>query len=146
MTYLDFKREAEASSTSWERADPHQALIERQSPIDYVVTLRDGATAHRVTYAAERGARVGYCDCKGFQYRDEDDSPCAHLCVLRKADFIGATSVDGQLIEAGDAVALEATDATETEPELVTDGGREPVEWQAGGQDERTFGQGWTGR
>lgn len=141
MTYLDFKREASTSSTSWERADPAAALVERSGVDEYVVMLRDGETPHTVSYATERGARVGYCDCKGFEYRDRDDSPCAHLCVLRKAEFVGADDVNGRPVEAADTAELVEAGATEPDPELRADGGRDLGETPAAGADGRTFGR-----
>ncbi|QLC33633.1 hypothetical protein EFA46_005275 [Halarchaeum sp. CBA1220] len=119
MTYLDFERVVGTDSASWTRADPRRALIERHSPTDYVVMLQDGADSHTVVYGLERGARVGYCDCDGYQYSD-DSVPCAHLCVLRKAEFIGAESVDGERIEAVDTAALAEADH---DPGLRADGG-----------------------
>ncbi|GGM69367.1 hypothetical protein J2752_001960 [Halarchaeum rubridurum] len=124
MTYLDFASVRDADSTSWTRANPDRALIEQRGPTTFIVMLRDGAAAHDVTYGLERGARVGFCDCDGYKYSDES-VPCAHLCVLRKAEFIGATSVDGERIEAVDTAVLAETD---TDPGLRADGGprREP--------------------
>ncbi|MBP2251148.1 hypothetical protein J2754_001469 [Halarchaeum solikamskense] len=126
MTYLDFEDEQpdpdnpdDDGSTSWQRADPARALIERHSPTDYVVMLQDGAAPHAVAYGLERGARVGFCDCDGFHYSDES-VPCAHLCVLRKSEFIGAESVDGQRIEAVDTAVLAEADH---DPGLRADGG-----------------------
>lgn len=137
MTYLDFRAEADAGTTSWERADPSQALIERTSPVDYRVMLRDGQSVHTVTYGRERGARVGSCDCKGFEFRDDDASPCAHLCVLRKAEFVGALDVTGHAVESVDTAAL--LDGAEPEPELVTDGGN--IEAPDAGHDGCVFGR-----
>jgi hypothetical protein len=53
---LDFQGEADARSTSWERADPTRALIERRSWNEWAVLLPDGPVwnfpgdAHRVRY------------------------------------------------------------------------------------------------
>lgn len=146
MTYLDFERERDRATTSWERANPRAAMIERSSPVDYVVTLRDG-DAHAVVYARERGAFVGWCDCRGFQYRDDDASPCAHLSTLRKAEWMAkhdpsdAAGRDalGEPIEARDSAALESDHGSETQPELRADG-RGELEHVAG-SDGREFGR-----
>ncbi len=110
------------------------------SPVDFVVTLH-GGDAHSVTFGRERGARVGWCDCKGYEYRDDDSSPCAHLCLLRKAEFIGATDVNGRPIRPGDTASLAEASARETEPELRADGGRDDLDNYAAGDDGRMFGR-----
>jgi len=129
MPYLDFRGEAHVDSTSWQRADPDAALIERTGPTEWLVTL-PGGSAHRCRYGLERGGRVGYCDCEGFRFRDDDASPCAHLCTLRQADFIDGEDVRGQRVEAVDTFE-------EIEREIVADGGLEA----AVGADGRTFGR-----
>ena len=124
-------------------------MIERRSPAEYTVTLT-GGNPHHVVYGRERGAYVGWCDCKGFEYRDDEGSPCAHLCALRKAEWShnnlgndpAAYDVQGEPIEAGDTSALAHTGANETEPELRTDGGLDrDVEQPAAGSDGREFGR-----
>ncbi|ELZ78104.1 hypothetical protein C455_10493 [Haloferax larsenii JCM 13917] len=122
MQYLDFKRERDESTTSWVRADPVAALVERIAPTTYLVTL-PGGSAHVVEYGKERGARVGGCDGKGFEFRDKEDSPCAHLCVLRKAEWSynqfgddAGYDVNGEPIVAHDTAEYVAPDATSTTP------------------------------
>ncbi|WP_205596838.1 hypothetical protein [Halostella salina] len=87
---LDFRAERDRRTESWERADPSEALIERASRFAYRVMLK-GGDAHLVALAYEEGRYVGRCDCKGFEYHD---GPCAHLCTLRKAEFIDAVDVE----------------------------------------------------
>lgn len=90
-------------------------MIEQRTSTTFGVLLPNGEDAHTVTYAKERGAYVGYCDCDGDKYHD---LPCAHLCTLRKAEFIGAADVHGQTIE-----ATSTGPGSEPEPELLADGG-----------------------
>ena len=141
--YLDFEVEVESQSTSWERADPDGALIERTGPTEFRVML-PGGEVHTCHYGTERGGHVGYCDCKGWEYRDDDASPCAHLCTLRQAEFIGDRADDGERITAESTIGEIDAGATETEPELRADGGRghvdEHVEPTPAGADGRTFG------
>lgn len=141
MTYLDFPREAKENSTSWQRADPRQALIERTDAVTFRVMLRDGIK-HTVNYARERGAYVGQCDCKGWDYRGREDSPCAHLCVLRKAEFLGETDTLGHPIYAQDSATVVSPGASEVDPDVrpVTDGG-EVVNPPTPGADGRVFGR-----
>ncbi|ADE03609.1 hypothetical protein [Haloferax volcanii] len=131
MQYLDFKRERDEATTSWERGDPVAALVERTGPTTYLVTLPGGET-HAVEYGKERGTRVGGCDCKGFEFRDDEDSPCAHLCVLRKAEWshnhfgdAAGRDVTDDPITAHDTAEHVAPNATEPEPDLVADGGED---------------------
>lgn len=145
MTYLNFRAERDDGSTSWKRADPGTALVERTSPVDYTVTL-PGGDSHTVVYGREREAFVGWCDCRGFEYADEG-SPCAHLCTLRQAEWShnhlgadpAARDVHERPIEAGPTAALEEARArsSDDEPELATDGG---VTRPAAGADGDTFG------
>ena len=114
-SYLDFDQAVDEQTTSWQRADPDAAMIEQRTSTTFAVLLPDGDESHTVTYGKERGAHVGYCDCDGDRYHD---LPCAHLCTLRKAEFIGASDVHGQKIEADDMGP-----GTEPEPELIADGG-----------------------
>lgn len=140
--YLDFPREAEENSTSWERAHPRRALVERKDAITFEVMLQDGATTHTVNYARERGAYVGGCDCKGWDYRDREDSPCAHLCVLRKAEFIDDSDVNGIPIFAQNSATLVSSGASEKIETLqpITDGGQTPIA-PVSGADGRVFGR-----
>lgn len=147
MIYLDFPAERDAKTTSWTRGDPAAALIERVGPTTYLVTLPGGST-HVVEYGRERGAYVGRCDGKGFEYRDDDASPCAHLCALRKAEWSyhnfgddpASYDVNGEPIIAHDTAEHIDPGAVEPTPELVTDGGRRDLDWAAG-RDCRVFGR-----
>lgn len=124
---LDFLAERDDQTRSWQRGDPDEALIESLNRFGWLVTLPDG-DAHRCALAREHGAYVGWCDCNGYQYHD---GPCAHLCALRKADFIHAHDLEDQRIsipETGDR-------------EAATDGGRTIVERKAAGADGREFGR-----
>lgn len=142
MTYLNFRAERDASTTSWERADPAAALVERTSPVDYVVTL-PGGDPHAVVYGRERDAFVGWCDCRGYEYGD-DGSPCAHLCTLRQAEWSqnhlasddAAVDLNGRPIEAGPTAALD-----EPRARARADGGQLDVDAPAAGEDGRTFGR-----
>lgn len=142
MTYLDFRTEADERTTSWERADPRAALVERVDPITFRVMLQDGASSHTVNYARERGAYVGACDCKGWDYREREDSPCAHLCVLRKAEFVGFRDMDGTPIRAADSASVVSPGASRVDPEKrpMTDGGK-TVAAPPAGHDGREFGR-----
>jgi len=87
---------------------------------------------------------ASFCDCKGFEYRDRDEKPCAHLCTLRKAEGPGEITpletVNGEPIEAGDPHALEGGTETEPDRQPIADGG-EVIEPPAAGEDGRTFGR-----
>lgn len=83
---LDFYAERDAETASWQRADPDAALIEPVACNEWRVMLPEGS-AHVVRLKHERGAYEGTCDCKGFEYRDSDESPCAHLCTVRRAHY-----------------------------------------------------------
>ncbi|MEE6208617.1 hypothetical protein U3A55_00385 [Salarchaeum sp. III] len=96
---LDFPRERDNETSSWTRADPDRALIERTSRYAYFVTLPDGHV-HRCAYAVENGEYIGRCDCDGFRYHD---GPCAHLCTLRKAEFGHDETTHGERIKAAPA-------------------------------------------
>jgi len=144
VTYLDFQREADEKTTSWGRADPRAALVEKVDEITFRVMLPGGTEYHRVNYSRERGAYVGWCDCKGFEYRDSEDSPCAHLCTLRKAEGPGEITpletANGEPVEAGDSSALEGGTETEPEKRPSSDGGA-AAHPPAAGHDGREFGR-----
>ncbi|ELZ12854.1 hypothetical protein C478_08013 [Natrinema thermotolerans DSM 11552] len=92
---IDFLEERDGDTESWARADPREALIESFGRFGYKVTLRDGESVHYCALGLEDGEYIGRCDCKGWEYHD---GPCAHLCTLRKADFlelIDVASTDG---------------------------------------------------
>lgn len=117
---LDFDRKRELDSDSWRRARPRKALIERRSWDTWLITL-PGGDAHEVALSREHGAYLGTCDCDGFEYHD---GPCAHLCTLRKADFIGETDVRGQPIRIFDRKAVDDARADHTVERARADGGR----------------------
>lgn len=92
---IDFLEERDSGTESWTRADPREALIESFGRFGYKVTLRDGESVHYCALGLEDSEYLGRCDCKGWEYHD---GPCAHLCTLRKADFlelIDVASTDG---------------------------------------------------
>ncbi len=88
---IDFLEERDDETRSWTRAHPDHALIEAFGRFGYKVTLRDGEDVHFCALGIENGEYIGRCDCKGWQYHD---GLCAHLCTLRKADFIGLIDVE----------------------------------------------------
>ncbi|WP_435062365.1 hypothetical protein [Halobaculum sp. EA56] len=113
---LDF--EAAMGGTSWERADGLHALIERASTYGWRVTLPGGSDAHSVALADEHGAYVGWCDCDGFAFHD---GPCAHLCTLRKAAFIGGRTTTGERVR----IASTAVEDSPPSGEALPDGGHQ---------------------
>jgi hypothetical protein len=104
---LDFEAARDADSTSWERADPKAALIERCGRYCYLVTLPCG-DAHFCALGRRDGTLRGFCKCKGFRYHA---GPCAHLCTIRKAAFVGLEAVNGETVEIAPMV--------ESQPDLV---------------------------
>ncbi|PSQ06137.1 hypothetical protein BRC97_07095 [Halobacteriales archaeon QS_6_71_20] len=110
---LDFEAARDDGGTSWERADGLAALIERASTFGWRVSLPDGGDAHSVALADESGAFVGWCDCEGFHW---NDGPCAHLCALRKAAFVRASTTGGERVRI-------ASTSVEDQPGAVADGG-----------------------
>lgn len=140
---LNFRAERDAHTTSWQRADPVSALIERTDDrAGYLITLPGGA-AHTVAYHYRDGARFGRCDCSGWDYRDDPQSPCAHLCVLRKAEWSQRHFADDPrtLTTDGERVKPTTDDHARTDAgrTVATDGGH--VEPPAAGHDGRTFGR-----
>lgn len=129
MTYLDFDV-AMSESSSWIRAANSQPMIERRSTHTFTVML-PGGEAHRVTYATERGAYVGFCDCDAAKYHA---TPCAHLCALRQLEAIGVADITGRPIKA------EPRGGPEPEPDLLTDGSGSPQSYAAG-HDGQPFGR-----
>jgi len=119
---LAFRTERDQDTGSWGRAAPDTALVERTGRYSYLVML-PGGSVHRVAYAREDGVYQGRCDCKGWEYRDRRFSPCAHLCTLRQAEFIDATTVRGESVVAA-SVAVEFERAGHTSASAVrADGG-----------------------
>ncbi|WP_311171774.1 hypothetical protein [Halobellus ordinarius] len=119
MTPLDFAAKRDGDSASWERADPTGALIERIAWNTWLVTLPDSETTYEVELATEHGAYVGDCtvrdsgeQCPARKFNDRDE-PCAHLCTLRKAAFLGIDDDRGESIDVfeRDDAAIAAADA-----------------------------------
>lgn len=96
---LDFESEQRRQSTSWERADARQASIEAIGTYGYRVSLPDSDNEHVVAIGKREGLYVGYCECRGFEY---NPGPCAHLCALRKADYLGEHGVNVAEVEVSD--------------------------------------------
>lgn len=128
---LDFEAERDKQSGSWTRADPEIAAIEQVTPMVWKVYLWGGSSAHLCYLGKQDGEYRGLCYyhvqgtptlCKGFKHHE---GPCAHLCTLRKAEFIGRLSVK----EASSTGAI------------VTDGGRDEVRRDAAGADGQVFGR-----
>jgi hypothetical protein len=92
---LDFEAARDAQTTSWERADPRRALIERWGRYGYLVTL-PGGSAHFCALGRRNGELRGFCKCKGFRHHS---GPCAHLCTVRKAAYVDMEAVNGEPIE-----------------------------------------------
>lgn len=126
---LDFLTERDDQTGSWRRAveDGGDAELESLNRYGWRVEFPDGEP-HLCAIGTERGARVGWCDCKGFEY---SDGPCAHLCTLRQAEVVAPESVEEDSIDVPDTEA----DADRA----MTDGG-EVVE-PAAGHDGRQFGR-----
>jgi hypothetical protein len=118
MTPLEFEHERDQETESWARADPRAALIERRAWNRWLVTLPGGDT-HLCRLEREHGAYLGDCDCAGFEFHD---GPCAHLCTLRKAEFLGeSVTTTGHPVETFDQ-AQERADSLPNRA-LSADGG-----------------------
>lgn len=101
----EFDADTGEQSTSWERARPQKALIERMNRYGWKVLLPDGDHAHHVVLAREAGEYVGRChtfddedrltECRGWKY---NDGPCAHLCTIRKAAFGRIPDDNGDIV------------------------------------------------
>ncbi|MFB6179555.1 MAG: hypothetical protein ABEI77_07530 [Halorientalis sp.] len=127
---LDFKRERERETGSWQRACEEPHLIERVAWDRWLVFFRDSEDAHLVRLHRDHGAYLGGCEidktgeeCPGFAYHD---GACAHLCAVRRADFGNLLDVRGQPVRIFDmeAVAQSTADhAAEPEERAATDGG-----------------------
>jgi hypothetical protein len=105
---LDFRAERDARTASWERAAPSEALIERTAWNEWRVLLPDGDDVHEVRLERDHGAFGGECDCKGWEFRDDPESPCAHLCTLRQAEFGHDHDARGNRIRVLDATEERA--------------------------------------
>ncbi|WP_089668662.1 helix-turn-helix domain-containing protein [Halobacterium jilantaiense] len=128
---VDFLEERDARSTSWERAAPLAPATEiRQlNSHAWLLQLPDGSP-HVTALLRRQGSYQGWCDCNGWEYRDDPASPCAHLCTLRQGAFAHVETAEGE--------RLQVTEASATR-EPVTDGG-EFVK-PAAGADGREFGR-----
>jgi hypothetical protein len=128
---LDFERERDQATGSWERACSEPVLVERIAWDQWLVTFRDSEDTHRVRLHRDHGAYLGECavhpggeDCPGFAYHE---GPCAHLCAIRRADFGNLVDDKGQPVRIFDVEAVgQATADHFAEPEEqqpVADGG-----------------------
>jgi len=130
MTPLDFEHERDTDSTSWRRADPTTALIERTAWNHWRVTLPDGEHVHDVRLETDHGAYVGDCHvlgddgererCPGFAYHD---GPCAHLCVVRKAAFGHVRDASDQPVTIFDITDVADARADHAVERVRADGG-----------------------
>jgi hypothetical protein len=128
---VDFLEERDARSTSWERAAPLAPATEiRQlNRHTWLLQLPDGSP-HVTVLLRRQGAYRGWCDCNGWEYRDDATSPCAHLCTLRQGAFAHVETEEGERLQVADA-------STSREP--VTDGGE--IVKPPAGADGREFGR-----
>jgi DNA-directed RNA polymerase specialized sigma24 family protein len=110
---LDFEAARDADTTSWQRADPQRALIERWGRYGYLVTLPDG-DAHFCAIGRRDGELRGFCKCKGFRHHA---GPCAHLCTIRKAAW--ANQNLAETIEAANGEPIEIAPMVEDQPDLI---------------------------
>lgn len=116
MRPIDFEAARDDGGDSWDRADPRRATIARLTWDQWGVYIPGGDDAHVVTLKHDGHAYVGECDCKGDKF---STGPCAHLCTLRKAQFIRAEDVTGEPVDLADDA-----DAVDTQLErAVADGG-----------------------
>lgn len=115
---IRFKSARDDGGDSWERADPRAATIARLTWDQWGVYIPGGDDAHIVTLRHGGCSYVGGCDCKGDKF---SSGPCAHLCTLRKAEFIGAEDITGERVHLADEI-----DVVDNQIEkAVADGGRE---------------------
>ena len=77
MNPLDFERERDQATGSWERACSEPVLVERIAWDQWLVTFRDSEDTHRVRLHRDHGAYLSDCwmhpdrdDCPGFAYHD----------------------------------------------------------------------------
>lgn len=116
---LDFLTARDDSTASWERSDPAHAVIRQHDADAFDVELPDG-DRHRVHLHREHGAYVGRCDCKGWQYRDVETSPCAHLCAVRRAAWCAqklGRDAPGRRDTTGDLVTIDDVDDLDDDPD-----------------------------
>lgn len=127
---LDFDAERDDETTSWERADPRSALIERLGRYGWKVML-PGGDFHICGLGRRRdGQYDGFCKCKGYQYHE---GACAHLCTLRKADFLGdVETTKGEVVQI--AHSVERDDLADAEHSAAQETG-EVFEEEPGADD-----------
>jgi len=111
---VDFEKERDAGSTSWERADPRGASIRQVGDVGFLIRLPDSGDAHfcALAHLPDREAHKGICRCLGWQFHP---GPCAHLCTIRQAVFGKVSDDDGMVVliaqrddlDGGDLVAAE---------------------------------------
>jgi hypothetical protein len=113
-----------ATGDSVDRAQPHEALIERLNRYGWRVYLPDGDNVHHVMLARDGTGFVGRCHthddgrlrpCKGHKY---GAGPCAHLATIWRADFIGTPDTHGE------PVSIAHTTDNDVGRTIATDGGR----------------------
>jgi hypothetical protein len=117
MRSLNFEAERDEETDSWTRADPLNGTLARLTWEQWGVHLPDGDDAHIVTLRHESRGYVGECDCSGYQFHD---GPCAHLCAVRKAEFLGIEDAAGEVVH----IADEMDAADQHVERAVADGGR----------------------
>ena len=134
---VDFTAEREAHSTSWERADRatrpetvDDTQIRELNRHAWLLRLPDGQP-HVAALLRTQDGYQGWCDCNGWEYRDPDTSPCAHLCTLRQGEFVHVKTAEGDRLQVAEPSAAR---------EAVTDGG-EVVVPEPAGADGREFGR-----
>ncbi len=127
---IDFERERDEQTGSWQRACDEPTLIERVAWDRWLVTFADSDDTHLVRLFREAGRYLGHChihgddgldDCPGWAYHS---GPCAHLCAIRRAEFGAALDTHGQPVRVFDAesVADERADP-HVEQAVAADGG-----------------------
>jgi len=128
---VNFVRERDTDSTSWERAAPLAPATEirKLNRHAWLLRLPDGQ-AHVSALVKGADGYEGWCDCHGWEYRNDAKSPCAHLCTLRQGAFIEVETAEGERLQVAEA---------DVNREPATDGGQ-IVQPPAGG-DGREFGR-----
>lgn len=117
---LDFEGERDDETTSFTRAEAARAGIWRTAWDEWRVALPDGDAIHDVTLRTDHGRYEGTCDCEGFQY---NPGPCAHLCVLRKADTVDWEDLDGEPVRVFDVGHVAEQRADDDVERIMADGG-----------------------
>ena len=144
MEYMHFAG-MDRQSTSWQRADPEDALIELADTAQWTVTLPDGNDTHTVTLFTDGTNTLGHCTCYGYHFHHR----CTHLVTIRQAQLLDVITVDGVIVriptldaEAADAVKRKVAtyddieSGAETEAVRSDGGRRDPDEYTAGSDGE----------